>query len=79
MLKLREKTRDGPKVTKRYDRAQTPYRRLLAARVLTPEAEATLAARYAALHPVRLKAELEAAQQALYRYAVRSDPSVRQR
>jgi hypothetical protein len=79
VLKLREKTRDGPKVTKRYDRAQTPYRRLLAARVLTPEAEATLAARYAALHPVRLKADLEAAQQALYRSAVRSDSPVRQR
>ena len=29
-LKLVAKTREGAKVTKRYERAQTPYRRLLA-------------------------------------------------
>ena len=30
VLKLVEKTRDGPRVRRRYDTAQTPYRRLLA-------------------------------------------------
>jgi hypothetical protein len=79
VLKLAEKTRDGPKVRKRYDTARTPYRRLLEAEVLTPEAAAALAERYAALHPVRLKADLERAQEALCAKAVRSDPYVRQR
>ena len=79
VLKLAEKTRDGPKVRKRYDRARTPYRRLLESGVLTPAAEARLARRYAALHPIRLKLDLEAAQQALQAKAVRSDPYARQR
>jgi hypothetical protein len=79
VLKLVEKQRDGARVTKRYDRAQTPYRRLLAAGVLGPETRIQLAARYAALHPIRLKLDVEAAQQALYSRAVRSDPYLRQR
>src|SRR5665811_366475 len=33
-MKLREKTRDGARVTKRYDEAKTPYQRLLQAAVL---------------------------------------------
>jgi hypothetical protein len=79
VLKLLEKTRDGPKVTKRYDRARTSYRRLLEAKVLSPEAAACLAERYAALHPIRLKLELEEAQQRLYTVAVREHPPMRQR
>ena len=79
VLKLREKTRDGARVTKRYDRAQTPYRRLLATGLLPTEAAGDLAGRYAALHPVRLKLDLEAAQQALYTHAVREDRLLRQR
>jgi integrase-like protein len=79
VLKLLQKTRDGARVTKRYDQARTPYRQLLETAVLPPAAEAHLADRYAALHPIRLKLDLEAAQLALYAKAVRSDPSVRQR
>ena len=77
--KLREKTRDGAKLTKRYDAAQTPYRRLLATGTLAADVAAELAARSATLHPIRLKLDLEAAQQVLYATAVRSDPFVRQR
>jgi len=77
--KLREKTRDGAKLTKRYDQAQTPYRRLLATGTLAADVAADLAAHYAALHPIRLKLDLEAAQQALYTRAVRSDLYLRQR
>jgi hypothetical protein len=79
VVKLREKTRDGARVTKRYDRAQTPYRRLLASGPLPPQAAADLAGRYARLHPVRLKLDLEAAQQALYAHAARADRLLRQR
>lgn len=79
VLKLREKTRDGARVTKRYDQAQTPYRRLLATGVLTESATARLAERYAGLHPIRLKLELEAAQQRLYTFAVREPQPVSQR
>lgn len=79
VLKLVEKTRDGARVHKRYDRAQTPYQRLLASGVLAPEAAQQLAERYAELHPIRLKLDLEAAQQALYTKAVREPSHVSQR
>jgi hypothetical protein len=69
--KLTAKVRDGARVTRRYDRAQTPYRRLLAGGQLTPTTTAALADRATALHLVRLKLDLEAAQQALYRQADR--------
>jgi hypothetical protein len=72
--KLREKTRAGAQLTKRYDGAQTPYRRLLATGTLAADVAAELAARSASLHPIRLKLDLEAAQQALYRQAVRAEP-----
>jgi hypothetical protein len=65
LRKLVAKERVGARVRKRYDRAQTPYRRLLAAGVLRPAAEARLAAQYAALNPVALLAELDAALAAL--------------
>jgi hypothetical protein len=79
VLKLAEKTRDGPRVRKRYDPARTPYRRLLASGALSPEQTAALAARSAALHPVRLKLALEEAQQHLAGLAVREYSPVRQR
>lgn len=74
VLKLVEKTRDGPRVRKRYDQAQTPYQRLLASGALSPEQADALRAHYAALHPVRLKLALEETQQHLSGYAV-PDPT----
>jgi hypothetical protein len=71
--KLIDTTREGAKITKHYDQAQTPYRRLLATQHLTLEAAELLAVRSAALHPLRLKLDLEAAQQRLYERAVRAD------
>jgi hypothetical protein len=59
--KLIAKERVGAKVRKRYDRAQTPYQRLLAAGVLDEAQRATLAALYRGLNPVRLLAEIDAA------------------
>ncbi len=77
--KLVAKVRDGAKVTRRYDAAQTPYRRLLGGGSLPDTAVQALATRYAALHPVRLKLALEDAQATLAQHTVRSDPSVRHR
>jgi hypothetical protein len=77
--KLLEKRREGARVHKRYDQAQTPYQRLLATGVLPAEQAEALARRSAALNPLQLKLDLEAAQAALYAHAVRSDPYVRHR
>jgi hypothetical protein len=63
--KLTEKVRRGSRITRRYDAAQTPYRRLLASGVLSRKTERQLAARSAALNPLRLKLELESAQRTL--------------
>jgi hypothetical protein len=63
--KLTEKVRRGSRITRRYDSAQTPYRRLLSSGVLSRKAERQLAARSAALNPLRLKLEPESAQRTL--------------
>lgn len=53
-MKLITKTRHGAKVHKIYDTAQTPYRRLLQAGILTDAKKAELAATYYGLNPVKL-------------------------
>jgi hypothetical protein len=79
VLKLVEKSRDGPRVRRRYDAARTPYRRLLASGVLDAAAEDALARRSVGLHPIRLKLAIEEAQQHLYTRTVQSAPALRQR
>jgi len=54
VMKLVEKTRHGARVHKVYDTAQTPYQRLLNARVLTETKRQELAATYYRLNPVTL-------------------------
>jgi hypothetical protein len=71
VLKLVDKTRDGAKVRKRYDVAQTPYQRLLASGALPAEQTTALRARSAAVHPIRLKLAIEAAQRTLAAQAIR--------
>jgi hypothetical protein len=53
-MKLIAKTRNGAKVHKVYDTAQTPYQRLLQAGVLTDNKKVELAAIYHGLNPVKL-------------------------
>ena len=53
-MKLVHKTRHGARVHKVYDTAQTPYRRLLSAGVLTEVKEQELAATYYRLNPALL-------------------------
>jgi len=67
--KLVSKERHGARVVKRYDRAQTPYRRLLASGVLTPERRAALAAVYQRLNPRQLRADLQTRLDALWELA----------
>jgi hypothetical protein len=50
----------------RYDRAQTPYRRLLASGILTPERSAVVTAEYHRRNPRRLRAELQTRLEALW-------------
>ena len=69
--RLTEKVRLGARVTRRYDSAQTPYRRLLASGCLSKSAVRQLAVRSKALDPLRLKLELESAQRTLAERAVR--------
>ena len=70
--RLTAKVRRGARVTRRYDTAQTPYRRLVASGTLTKKAARQLAVRSKALDPLHLKLELESAQHTLAERAVRA-------
>ena len=71
VMKLQHKSRHGARVHKVYDTARTPYQRLLERDVLSEEEREVLARRYRSLNPVRLKARLEAALEALWTTADR--------
>ncbi len=71
LRKLIAKERHGARVVKRFDRAQTPYRRLLASGVLTPAQQDTLEGEYRRHNPVHLRAELQARLEALWKLAER--------
>jgi len=64
--KLLSKTRDGAKVTKRYDEPKTPYARVLASDHVTDAAKRRLTRRYDQLNPVRLKRGIVELQKRLY-------------
>lgn len=63
--------RAGVKVRKRYDRAQTPYQRLVASGVVSAEGQRVLAEVYQQLNPVALKAEINASLETLWTMADR--------
>jgi len=69
--KLIAKERHGARVVKRYDRAHTPYRRLLASDILTPAQRAALEVEYHRHNPLQLRTELQARLEALWKLAVR--------
>jgi len=60
VMKLVNKTRQGAKVHKVYDTAQTPYRRLVNAGILTEVRRQELAATYHDLNPVVLLQQINA-------------------
>jgi len=73
VLKLVAKERDGAKVRKRYDTAQTPYRRVLAWDGLVPDAAARLTAEHASSGPRAVWRQVDAARAELWRHDVRSE------
>jgi len=68
-LKLRSKKREGSRVIKKYDLAQTPYQRLLAADSVSVEVKAQLKAQFGSLDPLRLLTQIQALQDELWSYA----------
>lgn len=66
--KLVHKERDGAKVHKTYDAPRTPYQRLLASGVLSPDKEARLRAQYETLNPAQLRREIDACLDALLKH-----------
>jgi hypothetical protein len=68
-LKLRVKGRTDGRLRRTYDRALTPFRRLVASEVVDPEHAARYEGIFKALDPVRLLRQIEQLQDALWRTA----------
>ncbi len=68
-LKLLSKTRDGAKVTKKYDKAKTPYQRLMLSSHISEESKENLRMQYELLDPVALLQELGDLQNNFWKYA----------
>lgn len=66
-MKLIEKTRIGSKVTKKYDKAQTPYRRVLACPDVSAGDKQALKNLYRKLNPAQLKRQITKLQEKLIR------------
>lgn len=74
IMKLKEKVRQGSKLTRRYDEPQTPYRRLLEHPQVPEEVTRALTRQYENLNVIELKRLLGRLQQALFRSAVEAGP-----
>jgi len=70
VMVLVEKIRDGAKVTKRYDVAQTPYQRILAAPEVPEAAKERLRKLYPTLNPAALLRQIQTRQEALWKLAI---------
>lgn len=66
-MKLIHKTRIGSKVTKKYDKAKTPYRRVIASPEVSEQDKQKLKAQYWKLNPAYLKRQITRLQQKLLR------------
>jgi hypothetical protein len=75
-MKLLSKTRHGSKVHKVYEKAQTPYQRLLTWGVLKEARQKELASIYDGLNPVRLLKHINETLEQLWRMADRTNHSV---
>ncbi|MDA2928322.1 hypothetical protein MYX78_14030, partial [Acidobacteria bacterium AH-259-G07] len=63
--KLKEKVRRGSRVHKRYDRAQTPYQRVLASKEVSARDKRKLRAQYQRLNPAELHRQIRDLQEKL--------------
>ena len=68
-LKLLSKKRDGAKVTKKYDKAKTPYQRLILSPHLSEDEKEKLTKQYDTLDPLHLFKKLEALQDNFWKHA----------
>ena len=71
VMKLKHKSRNGAKILKVYDTAQTPYQRLLKSGVLTDAKKRELSAIYHGLNPVRLLRQINESLESLWDMAER--------
>lgn len=69
-MKLVSKRRDGSKVHRKYDAAQTPFQRLIHSGIFADEQAQHLTDVFQALDPVRLLQQIQALQDALWQHAV---------
>jgi hypothetical protein len=69
VMKLISKQREGSKVVKKHDRAQTPYQRVLTSGVLSVSEKRQLVSQHRELNPAQLKREITALQQRLIKSA----------
>jgi len=69
VMVLVEKQRNGAKVKKRYDKAKTPYQRVLDAPEVAEEAKERLRQLYSSLNPAELLRQIQARQTALWKLA----------
>jgi hypothetical protein len=67
VMKLIEKTRIGSRVRRRYDKAKTPYRRLIESSQVSDVNKQQLNDEYTQLNPVTLKREIEAVKARLWK------------
>jgi hypothetical protein len=72
-MKLQSKEGQGARVKKTYDKARTPYQRLLDSSFISEETKALLRARYQLFNPAQLKRQMEKLQQKLVASSVSTD------
>jgi len=72
-MRLKEKVRDGARVTRRYEKPVTPYARLVASPQIGPETKERLRKWYAALNPASLHREILEIQEHLIRTTTRKE------
>jgi hypothetical protein len=70
-VKLVTKKRTGSHVHYEYDKAQTPYQRVMAAETIPDDVKARLSAQFTTLDPVALLGHIDRLQDELWRYAYR--------
>jgi len=67
VMKLKEKTRIGSKVIKKYDTAKTPYQRVFESPYIRKETKDALMRQYETLNPAELKREITKLQNRLFK------------
>jgi hypothetical protein len=78
VMKLRSKERDGARVRKKYDKAQTPYQRILASTKVEKRKKERLKAIYQNLNPAQLKREITRLQNQLIELATKRNAARQQ-